>query len=185
MTSKQPGQPRVHCGLILIKPENEQIRLDCIIIFLNGQKLHFLCVLNPVLTIYAQNVFRSRQSLRYFVFRQNTHLNLVLDLNCSYYLLYEKVHLSFFQVNFDQTNHIQRGAFTDWSYFTPEFPAISQPGSSQTNPFRFVGQLQQKPWSARKRFLHISLLMQIERIFSCVYYSCYLLALLSCKRSNV
>ena len=63
MTSKQPGQPRVHCGLIWIKPENEKICLNCIINFLNGLKLYFLRVLNQVLTICVQKVFRSRKSL--------------------------------------------------------------------------------------------------------------------------
>ena len=45
---------------------NKQIRLNCITIFLNGLKLYFLHILNPVLTICAQKVFRSRQSLSIF-----------------------------------------------------------------------------------------------------------------------
>ena len=66
MTSKQPGQPRVHCVLIWIKVENKRIGLNCMIKFLKGLKLYFLRVLNPVLTICAQKVFRSRQSLTLF-----------------------------------------------------------------------------------------------------------------------
>ena len=64
MTPKQSGLSRLRCALIRIKPENKQVRLEGRISSHIDQNCTFLLILKAVLTVYALEVFGSRQSLR-------------------------------------------------------------------------------------------------------------------------